>query len=88
MSSNTQEFRAISPSGERGRARAATQAGFAKLDRVKAAGYLLVGLLSMAVLSGCAANPDLVAKINSAYGAYGPSFAGNSTTVVIGSAAN
>lgn len=86
MSFNSQEFRAIGHDPEAGRSKAAVKHEFVRPDRSKPIAFLLVGLLTTAVLSGCAGqNSDLVAKINSAYGT---AFTIPAQSVALSSAAN
>jgi hypothetical protein len=86
MSFDRQEFRAIEYYPELGRSKAAAGHEFARPERAKTIAFLLVGLLTTAVLSGCAGqNSDLVAKINSAYGT---TFTVGSSPFEVGSAAN
>lgn len=81
-----QEFRAIAHHPGLGRSKAATGQEFARPDRSKKIAFLLAGLLTTAVLSGCAGqSADLVAKINSAYGT---AFAISSSPVEVSSAAH
>jgi len=83
---DSQEFRAIGHHPEPGRSKAAAEHEFARPDRSKAIAFLLVGLLTTAVLSGCTGqNPDLVAKINSAYST---AFTVSAQPVPLSSAAN
>jgi hypothetical protein len=68
MSFDSQEFRAIGHHPEPGRSKAAAEHEFARPDRSKIIAFLLVGLLTTAVLSGCAGqNSEFVARIDSAY---------------------
>jgi hypothetical protein len=86
MSFDRQEFRAIGYDPEQGRSKAAAGHEFARPDRSKTIAFLLAGLLTTAVLSGCAGqNSDLVAKVNSAYGT---AFTVGSSPIEVGSAAN
>jgi hypothetical protein len=86
MSFDRQEFRAIGHHPEPGRSKAAAEHEFARADRSKTIAFLLVGLLTTAVLSGCAGqNSELVAKMDSAYGT---AFTVSAQPVPLSSAAN